>query len=448
MRTRHSLLRICYPLISSILLAAIGVVSVLAATWTSAGAITSVSADNDVRNRDRVSLTTAGEQPLIAWASGVVSGGIYWAEQTAGGWDRTRIATPLHAWAPSIATGNGQSLLVWMQGVNQTDSSIARSVVVQEIGGARQTIAEDVYGRGLPHLVSGSDRFHLVYSVATSKDGTSVLSDLYYTSRGFGASSWITPTAIVTNGTVISSNALNGSVENAAIAVDGNTVYVAWEQRQVLPLTSPPFSEVDYSIWYMMGELAQPGQPVWSDPQRVSPLNQRAAVLPNVMAASGGAVHVTWTELIGPSNDPDEQHIFHRSLDQTTATRLNAEDRPVMVNGRFPSRATTALAVQEHVICVAWHGYDRVSATSMENITLRCSYDDGIAWGLPIDASESDDRLSIFPSIGFDSHGLLHVAWAEYELRTSGYVPYGVFHRSGDISESHHVFLPLVLRGR
>jgi hypothetical protein len=381
---------------------------------------------------------------MVAWAGGTITQGFYLAERSAGVWLTDLTSTPSGAWAPGVATGGGQTVAVWMEGTNHLDSSTEWSLISQKVGASRQEIAGDVFGEGLPDLSATAEGFHLVYAAATTKVNNQILTDLYYTHRTLAASSWAAPTKVVSYDTVIDPSALSGGVENAQVALDGDAIHIVWEQKQLLPLTSPPYSQVDHSIWYIAGSISGGS---WSQPVRLSPATQRIAVRPTIAAGDGGRIHVTYTELIGPRDRPEQQHIYYRSIAEATLTRLNPADQPIRVNGLFPTKATSAIAVQGDRVCVAWHGYYDDGPDTLEDVTLRCSHNAGETWGVPLDVSDGNsERSSIFPAVGFDSEGLVHVAWAEYELDVTGFRPFGIYHRSGEVRESYFVYMPAVMR--
>ncbi len=444
MRIHRSMFQLLSAFLIATLLTAGGVRTARSDAWQDDPPATMVSEDDDIQSKDRVSLTINAGVPSVAWAGNVSPYGVYVAQQSGEVWAVTQIPTELSAWAPDLASGNGQTVAAWMQGTNHLNLSIERSLLVQEIGGSRQAIAEDVFGEGLPNLAADANGFHLVYAATPTKVGTTISPDLLHTYRAFEASTWPSATTVVTHGTVIADDALRGGVENARIAAADNAIHIVWEQTQMRQIQSPPYVQIDHSVWHIQG--SQNGaQIAWAQPNRVSPPEQRLAVRPGVAVGEDGRAHVVWTELIGSRDTPDEQHIFYRAVGEDNTVRLNA--LPIKVNGRFPSKATSAITIHGELACIACHGYEEApGATTMENITLRCSHNAGSAWDTPIDVSQSDDLISIFPAIELDNEGRVHVTWAEYELAVTTFVPHGIFYRSGTVEEPAVVFLPLVTK--
>lgn len=432
-------------LVTGALLAAVGAMVALSASWDGADPVTMVSVDEDILKWGRATLTVDADEPVVVWAGGTITQGIYTAKPVAGTWATQLTSSTLGAWAPEIAVGRGTRLKAWMYGDEHLRPDMPWSLVVQEGDGAPETVATELYGEGLPSIAIGDSGFHLLYAATKTKVGTAFYPDLYYTFRPFAESAWRSPTIVVAHDAVLADNAIAGGVENARMALAGSTVHVVWEQKQILVTTEV---EVEHTIWHIAGPVVG-GTVVWGKPTRLSPPDQRITARPSIAAGPDGRVHVAWTELVGSRDNPEAQHVFYRALDDVTLTPLNPPTHPIRVNGRLPNKAAVAIAVHENLVCAVWHGYYDDGLDTMEDIHLRCSHDQGQTWEMPVTVSDSAAPFSsIFPALGFGDQGRVHVAWTEYQLVETSFVPYRIFYRRGDVRESPTVFLPLVSQQR
>ncbi|MGC9523342.1 MAG: sialidase family protein [Anaerolineae bacterium] len=444
MSIRRWLWFIFTALVSGALLATAGAMIALSASWDSADPVAAISADEDILKWGRPALDLGANSASVVWAGSTITPGIYTAQRVGGAWVKDFMSATLTAWAPDIAASGEKTIKAWMHGGEHLNPAEPWSLVVQVGNGAVETIATDLYGEGLPSVAIGDRGFHLVCAATDAKSATGAFyPDLYYTYRAFDATGWSPLQVVVSHDAVLAENAIAGGVENARVALTGSTIHVVWEQKQIVFAGSP---QLEHSIWHIAGTLIG-GDVDWGTPTRLSPADQRITARPSLAAGEDGRVFVAWTELVGLRGNPEAQHVHYRALDDAEWMPLNPPGQPIRVNGRLPNKAAVAIAVHDDVVCAVWHGYYDGDPDTLEDIHLRCSHDGGETWGTPMIVSESGGSLSsIFPTLGFDDRGRVHVTWTDYLLEKTGFVPYQVLYRRGEVWEGGLVFLPLVKR--
>ena len=426
----------------SILLCLIAVTGVWAVTvvpWFWASPVTNVSRTQNVQAN--VSLAIDGDNIGVVWSGGESAPGIYLAENSGFGWTRSALTSTINRATrfPKLVLDGSEPIVVWSQSetIKPADSQ-AQTLLQQDGTDSAVAVAGPVYGRVAPDLALASTGLHMVFPAATAAFVWSK-HDLYYTHRYLASTTWSAPTVVVTHTQVIP-NFTSGKIwyPELAVSSDGQTVHAVWEQSG----QSPPQPEI-LMVWYISGTWNS-GSVLWGTPIRISPAYQDYAVRPSVGVDTSGNVHIAWTELIpgsGGTTNPDAQHINYIQLGDSFPTRINVD--PIKVNSNSPTWASSALAINDHNICVSWHGFYEGETT--EDIFLRCSENQGVTWRPLINISESNNYLSDFPDMEFDDEGLLHSAWEEREIDLSTYEPLDIYYRGG---EPHHytIYFPLVTR--
>ncbi len=442
-----SVLRLLFCSLLAALSPAGAKVSVAAGAWPP---VVDLSADQALQEKDIVDLAAGPGGVVAVWAGGDASPGIVLARRAGGRWTQTTIAPSAGqlAWAPSVALLGSSAAVAWAQGTTRGSCTVRQTIMEKDEGATPRTVMDNVYSpAATPDLATGVSGSYIVFAAAPTSASCGT-TDLYYSYRPAGQSSWPAPEVLVAHDAVLAPGAISGSVWHPRIAVDsaGQMVHVVWEQAQLRTDSkiARDAAIADQSVWYVTGTWSS-GAMVWSAPTRVSPVSQQYAVRPSVVVGAGGAAHAVWTQLIGSRTAPDEQYIFYEGLAGGTPVTLNP--LPIMVNSNFPTLAGSSLTYRDGKLCATWHGYDASSGTTFEEISLRCSDDAGVSWGpAPQNISESAGWLSIYPIVALTDAKVLHLLWVEYELSNNDYVPHGVAYRTNDVGGL--VFLPLVVRAR
>jgi hypothetical protein len=415
-----------------------GVWAVTVEPWFWAGVVTNVSASGDIRAN--VSLAAETDDVAVVWSGGEGAPGIYLARNTGSGWVRSTITSTGNRANrfPALVLLNSQPLVAWSQSesTNPVDSQ-AQTLQQQDSTGSAHAIAGPIYGRVAPDMDLAGTGLHMVYPAAMTSFEWS-RTDLYYVHRYLTETTWSAPTVVLTHSQVLPPTILGGIWSpKVAVSPDGQTLHIVWEQYEIISGPDPS------RIWHIAGTW-QPGGVVWGTPTRLSPLNQNYTVRPNVTVAESGIVHITWTELIpgpGGTTNPEAQYINYRQLMNATTTQLNVD--AIKVNSNNPTWASSAIALHEQSLCVAWHGF--YAGESIEEITMRCSKDEGESWLSLMNVSASPSLLSDFPAIAFDPLGYVHIAWEEREIGSGTYEPLDIYYRGG-LPQRPTMFIPLVAR--
>lgn len=409
--------------------------------WPDAEDAQNISRSHNVRSNG--TLVVRSGQVSTVWASEEAPNGVYVAQdQGSGTWTTQTLALTgdKGAWYPSSIYSGTQLLTAWTQGDALKPGSITRTIMQKDgLNGAVKLVADELFGySAVPDMAFSPTGLHMVYaSAANSTDWSK--GDLYYVHRALDATSWSTPVKIVDYNQVIPSGSAGGIwYPQLAVNTSGTTLHVVWEQVE-----SGPF----YTPWYIEGTW-DAGTVNWGTPQRLSPEDQDYGVRPNVAVDSTGSAHVVWSELItgttGSTIDPEKQYINYKNLGRDARIQLNQQ--AIKVNDNFPTWAASSISINDATVCVTWHGYYDTSPTDLEEITLRCSLDWGQTWQAEVNASESQNLLSIFSDVQVDSTGKAHVVWTEYDLPISEFVSYDFFYRTGG-PRVPVVYLPIVYKG-
>jgi len=366
-------------------------------------------------------------------------------ELATGNWSApTTLAAPpvgQHAWSPSLTYFGTDLSVTWVQGSESHPCANPRSVMQQDLGdSSAQAITGNVYGPAIaPDTAGGSSGWHMVFAAAPTPDQCSQGSkfDLYYAHRESPAHSWSAPTVVITHEAVLDPAASYGGIWYPRIALDDSNeiLYVVWQQEQNWVT---PVIRLDTAAWLVTATVASI-PPTWSEPVRLSPPEQQYAVRPTLAVDGSGQVHTVWTEYIRT----DYQNIHYQPLGKGPVVKLNIQ--PAQVSNNAPMYARSSIATQGTSVCVTWHGYTEVGP---EEVSLRCSANQGDSWQLPVNVSESSRPLSVYPEIAMDQDGDAHIVWAEFRLDDDLWVPEGVYYRAGQPPDDLRVFLPLVMRGR
>jgi hypothetical protein len=262
-------------------------------------------------------------------------------------------------------------------------------------------------------------------------------SRILYAARPLTSTAWPTATVIYTP---TADFQLGSLFPTLALDSDDETLHLAWIDIGL------GIRAIRYMRWGTGGAYTET-------------LSQEAPVgtswgLPSIAADSAGNLHVTWEEEVGTgSAESRDRYVRYTRYDAnsaswTTPTRVYSES--VRVNADDPRNIVPALTWMEQdgeiTVCIAWHGF-RASVSEpvgAEEVLLSCSEDGGQSWpSLPDNVSRSPEveKVSIMPSIAFDSLGRLHGVWQE----RSQFLHYEIYHA---YSLGHQVFLPLVVRSR
>lgn len=407
--------------------------------WSQEGAPapTNLSGTGDIR-QPAVTLNSQ-DQPIVVWSNVgfQAANGIYMARP--GNAAQALVATGTqHAWAPDAVYYNDQLSAVWVQGTFPYPGSIMH----QHGAESPQTVFGPTYGYTTPRLLVGQDRWHMFFASAPTADDFSK-ADLYYTSRRFTDATWIAPTVIITRS---QANPPHGGIwyPHVALSNDKTVAHLVWEQ------TAGTLSVI--GVWYTRGVWDSTQQRfAWGPLTRISP-NTQNGVRPKVAVDGANRVHVTWVEQQF-FQGATLQYINYRRFENgqwfppLTQSGQRLDPDPVQVNTYRPTWSTISLDARGNTLCVAWHGYRAApGATGSEEIIMRCSTNGGQSW-LPrtLNASETPERLSLFPALKIDSRNTLHLAWEEHQGGLVYTTNYDTFYRQGPLPRER-IYLPLVMR--
>jgi hypothetical protein len=398
-----------------------------------------LSIDHDPVDKDVVDIAGVEGRVAVAWAHDGAASQIVLAEKVDKLWT-TPVVFPAAAGhlarSPSVDYVDDTQLAVaW------AERSIANPTVIgifqQDAGSPTPlVVAPDLRSASPdPHLDVAPDGAHIVFA-ASQVNATDL--DLYHAYRPDDHASWMTPTVVVTHAQVAvvgRDEGIRVRSPQVAVASDGATVHVVWDQQHGGTLSR--------SIWHISGTLTLQG-PQWHEPELLSnPAHN--AVLPALAAGPGGAIHVIWSQTIGPISEPSEQYIRYCRLPGcTNSAVLNAA--PLVVASNLPKIVVPALACRDAMVCAVWYDRDSSLPTAVEDVAIRCSEDGGLTWWpTHQNVSSSADWLSVYPAVTVERPDLVHVAWVEYDLAAGETEPHalGVFHRYS----GRAVFLPIISRG-
>lgn len=425
---------------AAVLLAVGLVVGVYAADgieWFGALPAVNLSHSQDVMDESNLALGPS-EHVAAIWA-GANNPGVFLAQAEGGQWSPPVTLTEAQpAWYPVVAYSGTEAIAAWVQGAARYPRSLPRAVLQKDANALQaQTVAGPLYGNMDISLLIAPTGMHMIF-VATTESANFTRGDLYYTHRYFTETTWLAPTIVVTYGQVIPAQLWTPGMAAGiwaprfAVNADGTQFHVVWEQEM---------TTLTHTVWY--GSALWEGRTLhWDTLQQVSPLTQPYTVRPNVSVGATGKVHIVWTELIrgsGGLTNPEAQHINYLQLG-TIATRISGA--PIKVNNNKPTWATSSMALNGQYLCVVWHGF---YTGDKEEIIMRCSPDEGKTWQDLVNVSDSQELLSLFPTIKIDAMGQVHVAWAEFRLSDISFVYDDLYYRTGK-AEVWRVFLPLVMR--
>ncbi len=347
------------------------------------------------------------------------------------------------AWLPAVAYSGTQLLAAWVQG---TYTVPLGNVVQYDVARAQtQVVMTNAYGYVSPRLAVAPSRVHMVYAARRPAERSGIWAgDLYHVHRALTLSTWSTPTVVVSY-TAVVTQAIQAGIRNPHIALseDGRHLHVAWQQIAKQEINGTIVSLPD-SIWYISGTLnAQ--DVLWGQPMRVSSSTlQMDAVQPDIAVDNHGGAHVVFTI---STYRQDRQYILYRRLvSNTWSMPVTLTAQAINASKNSPTWAASAVDTADGLVCVTWHGYYGGAGTSREEIFLRCSHDRGVTWQVTVNVAESPNIFSIFPVVGLDEWGQVHVAWGELvESPSMDDNLYDAFYRRGP-NEVHVSFLPVIAR--
>ena len=422
---------------------------ILAASWVGSGSAVDISGNYGVISRfvahRDADLIDRGDLLTVLWASRARQPGIVVAEKGLrdATWSRDLIKQMKPSWAPSAVPVDGGYVAAWVSGTSPDDADGERDLILYDDQGAGTIqLMQGIYGEVAPDLAADPTGVHLAFTSAVSESNY-LEGALYYAFRAAGTTAWPVPTLVVTNGAVIPDAWLAGIYQPRIAVTDEGVIHLVWQQWAV---DSPTSGNETLTIWHVSRPLDGDSL-VWSAPQRLSPAGQSFAVMPAILAAEDGTVHVTWTAGL-----PTQwgQNIYHRALAGDQVTKINHEI--IQVNKNSPNWIASDITADGEEVCVAWHGFMGTQGGGDEQVHFQCSDDGGMTWDGQVQVSEAAGRAALFPSIIFDGARKLHVAWVEYGSAESALsrqtldvaAPQGVFYRTG--SMNHQIYLPLVLK--
>lgn len=417
------------------------------AGWGLEGAPASVNLSNTGDMRQPALALGADQRIAVAWSSmGVTAApkGIFMAVGTGQpGTATALVATGTQdAWAPDLAyRSDNQLVAAWVQGSFPYPGAIMQENVGIE---TPRTVFTPTYGYTTPRLLVGADRLHMFFASASTANEFSK-GDLYYTYRRFSDAQWIAPTVVITRS---QANPPYGGIwyPHAALSQDKTVVHLVWEQ------TAGTVAVI--GVWYVRG-VWQPAQQQfgWGPLIRLSPTTKNG-VRPKVAVDGADRVHVAWVEQdFTTFPGVTLQYINYRRFEggqwepPLAQLGLRLDPTPVQVNTYRPTWSTISLDAQGNALCVAWHGYRADPGVSgNEEILMRCSKTGGRSWDARItNASETPDRLSLFPTLKMTTSGQLHLAWEEHQGGHLYTTNYDAQYRQGPVPRER-VYLPLVMK--
>jgi hypothetical protein len=394
------------------------------------------------------------EQVTVAWAGGDALGapnGIYLVTEPEAASPTVHAIAETgteDAWAPSLAYNGTQLMATWVQGDASNLSSPIGAVKQLDPGSGQavQEIMGPVYGHTAPRLAMRPTGGHLIFASGPSENEFS-RGEIYYAHRPTGATSWTSPTKVITHSQASAPRGGGIWYPDMALDADGSTIHVVWEQT----------IGFGRSVWHVQGTWDSGAQEfTWGAPTRLS-VSGKTAVRPKVTVDGSGNAHVTWVEQDVVSLTPEItlQYVNYRRLEgggwlpPLADESLTLDDTPVQVNTYRPTWSTLSMSAYGRRVCVAWHGYrGDPGATGEEEILLNCSPDGGDTW-LPrvVNISETSHALSLFPAIALYDADTLHTAWEEHQGGNDFTTNYDVFYRQGPAPDPRYeINLPLIMR--
>ncbi|MCP4359344.1 MAG: exo-alpha-sialidase [Chloroflexi bacterium] len=224
-----------------------------------------------------------------------------------------------------------------------------------------------------------------------------------------------------------------------ALAVDGNTLHVVWEEGIVIPGISGA------EIYYAQGTVSG-GSVSWSAPALISirslPNPEDNAKQPQIMY-DGHDVHVSYTNRI----QRDEQNVHHLSCaaNCTTATNWVSQNNPVSgvylgVSETFPFDVTSTLASLNGCTMAYYHGIQTKNKNDPEQIlgTNSCS-----GWAAAVRDDVTDfTKRSANPNIITFRNWFLFLVYEEKAVDASATDPAQVQF----VRNKPGLYLPTILR--
>lgn len=335
---------------------------------------------------------------------------------------------------PAIAFLGNTWHVAWTEGRSVGPAQL----MVTRQGGTPQVLHANIYKYPEPDMTSAANGLHMVYAAAYSINPPNHIPNLYYTFYPASGDAWLQPTVAITRSQVVTPG-VEGEIwaPKIAVSADGSKVHLVWEQHIFL------VGKTLYEVWYVQG-THQGTSVAWGTPRRVSPQGQNA-LRPDIVLDQNGYAHVVWTEAIGPLGRPDAQFVDYRAQTSngwTIPKRIDPYN--AAVSNLNPTYVQAAIAIRADRICVAWHGSR--SSVEKEELLLTCSEDRGQTWQTTYNASNTVDKLSLYPNALFDAQGRLLLSWIE--SRTSNWFwDYDVFFRR-EKANLHRLYLPLTLRNK
>ncbi|MEA3341481.1 MAG: hypothetical protein U9R15_16075 [Chloroflexota bacterium] len=370
-----------------------------------------------VREPD-IAIGPAG-QTVAVWSDGPsrYELDIYVTDNSGGAWAIPQLIsdTTSSSWYPDLLVAGGNIFVAW------ADTSVIHEAKrtgeiwqVRQIPSPVPLIAASTQAR----LAASTDRLHVVFN-ASETGG----SDIYHASRLLAETTWPTATCVYT------STAQGSWSPVLAIDPDGQKLCLVWQEQ----------ISVDQNvIMYASGTVA--GDSVnWSSAITLS-TGITQSLNPDVAVDSGGNVHIVWGEP-GADGRYGDQYVRYTRYDANLgfgSVLARIDSLPVQMNQLSPTYIAPSLALWEQdnqvTVCVVWHGF-RSGGILEEKVLLSCSPDGGLFWASPQNVSRSsgDEAISTYPSITFDTLGMLHSVWKEQDE---------IYHSRAQ----HLVYLPLVMR--
>jgi hypothetical protein len=402
--------------------------------------------ENDSVGKTASVAVGTGQNVAVVWTRKPSPAGVVVRESQAGESWASPVAVGVpsgqQAWQPDMVYRAGQTMVAWTEGEAESPNTLARRVMQQDEGKNPNVVLEDIYGDVAPKLATDNDGIHVIFAAATADNV--YWEDLYYGYRDFASASWTPPEILVHHDDHIDPGPNTyGRIRHPEIAVDPleETIHIVWSQEQ----TSFE-GGTEFSVWYISGQWQGPIVE-WSNPVRISPADHRYAVRPGV-AAENGNVHITWTLLYlgatGSLASPEAQYVYYQRLEDSTPKRLSTS--PIKVNNWVPTWAASSIGAGGSNVCVAWHGFYSTLDTTLEEILVRCSENNGGSWQVEDNVSKSTDLLSIWPSVNLNSEGQVFITWTEFTLAGTALSSESVHFRGGDVRGKSRVLMPLVMR--
>jgi len=415
--------------------------------WLGAAPAVNLSNNGSVMDESNLAVGPANHTAVI-WSDKQSPRSVFLAQSAGQDWITTTLAIVgnQQAWYPTIAYSGTEVIAAWVQGDIRADRSEPRAIMQRDANALNaQTIITPVFGNTEINLVIAPTGMHMIFAATTNSDTQKSPWDLYYTHRYFTATTWATPTIAITHAQVISTEIWNDHMTASilrpqlAVNADGKQLNIVWQQEHKETIQTIPSASTitTRTIWYVSGTWGTE-QIHWGVPQQMSPPDQKLVLRPNIAVGSTGKVHIIWVEALQTM-----QYVNYLRLDTVEPMKITGE--AMQMNDAQPTYAMASIDTHGNTLCVVWHGF---YTGSKEEITMRCSQNEGTTWQPLINVSENSERLSLFPVVKINDTGQAHVVWTEFRLVSGGFpVPEDVYYRTGT-AEVMQVFLPLVLRAR